>query len=47
MAKRRSHGLKHREIAQEFGTSRQTIGRKLAKVNMVKDGLSSRERIKE
>lgn len=31
MAKRRSHGLKHREIAAEFGTSRQTVGRKLKK----------------
>lgn len=29
MAKRRGHGLKHREIAKEFGTSRQTVGRKL------------------
>lgn len=47
MAKRRAHGLKHHEIAHEFGTSRQTVGRKLAKTNMARDGLVSRERIKE
>lgn len=47
MKKRRSHGLKHREIAQEFGTSRQTVGRKLSKANIVRDGLVSRERIKD
>lgn len=47
MKKRRGHGLKHREIAEEFGTSRQTVGRRLAKTNMVRDGLSSRERIKD
>ena len=29
MARRKAQGLKHHEIAAEFGTSRRTVGRKL------------------
>lgn len=41
MAKRRKQGLKHREIAAEFGKSRSTIGRRLkGHGDMMKQGFA-------
>ena len=40
MAKRKAHGLKHHEIAAEFGTSRRTVGRKL-KGEALRQGFNS------
>ena len=40
MARRRSQGLTHKEVAAEFGTSRQTVGRKL-KGHALRQGFNS------